>query len=887
MAGRRSITSLPILQVNGTNITEPKAILDTIAENFVHCSSSENYRQGFVEYSRRHYRLCSAAFNSDNTEAYNSLFTIAELRDAISSTGTTAVGPDKLHYTFFRQLPESTLNFILLTLNDLWSKHIFPAAWREAVVIPLPKPGKDRKNPAHYRTISLTSCFGKIFERMIGKRLSWFLEENNLISKYQSGFRKRHTTYDHIIRLETDIRKGFKYKKTTTAVFLDISRAYEMVHKPVLIFKLHKLGIRGHLAHYLVGFLTGERRFQIRFRSEYSDTFSLQNGLPQGSCISPILFNIMINDLFDTVPSNISYSLFADDCSIWCTDSDSEHSISRLQLALDNIDEWSKKNGCIFSPSKSAVVIFSKNTGMLRTVSDLRLSQHIIPHVNHFKFLGIVLDSRLSMTKHMEHIKTKCSKRLNLFRCVAGTDFGADRKTLIQLYKTLVLPIIEYGAVVYSGASENTLKKIDTIQNSFIRIALGVMKTSPIPSLQVEAAIQPLCLRRMEQTLRYTSKIMFHPDHNTFKSLRVLPSIHHSYIGPAEKRSGLKIASRVKKLSSDLGYIQSEILPQQRVGTPPWLLKDRDVIFLLECPKTLVTAQDIQQRFLELRHRLHNFHFIFTDGSKDGDRTSNAIYCSDNERFKQTRLQNNTSIYIAELHAIFQALQHSQEQQLRRVVICTDSRSVAQSLATNCPSSFLLSNIINLHNQLANNDTQIRFVWIPSHSGIHGNEQADRLAKEALLVNNITHIPIEYQSIKASIRHATLKSWQIQWTNTTRATQLRRIKPKTEVWISANRENRQEEKVLARLRLGHTIFTHSYIYYQEARPTCTTCQHPQTVEHILVRCPLYRRQRTKMVHFCHRQRLPFNLETILGDTQPELLRLMFSFLREIKLFEKI
>ena len=98
LAGRRSITSLPVLQVNGTNITEPKAILDTIAENFVHCSSSENYRQGFVEYSRRHYRLCSAAFNSNNTEAYNSVFTVAELRDAISSTGTTAVGPDKLHY---------------------------------------------------------------------------------------------------------------------------------------------------------------------------------------------------------------------------------------------------------------------------------------------------------------------------------------------------------------------------------------------------------------------------------------------------------------------------------------------------------------------------------------------------------------------------------------------------------------------------------------------------------------------------------------------------------------------------------------------------------------------------------------------------------------------
>ena len=471
-----------------------------------------------------------------------------------------------------------------------------------------------------------------------------------------------------------------------------------MVHKPILIFKLRELGLRGNLAEYLVGFLTGERHFQVRFRSVYSHTYPLENGLPQGSCLSPTLFNIMINDLFDTVPPNIEYSLFADDCAIWCVDSDSQHSIPRLQRALDKIEEWSRKNGCIFSPTKSAVVTFSKNNRM-RQASELRIAGAVIPRLDSFKFLGIVLDSRLSMVQHIAHIKAKCNKRLNLFRCIAGTEYGADRKTLLYLYKALVLPIIEYGSVVYAGASDNTLKRLDTIQNSFIRIALGVMKTSPISSLQVEAFIPPLHLRRMEQSLRYTSKILFQPNHSTCRALHVLPSIHHNYIGPSEKRSGLTIASRLKKFSTELNYIQPEIHPLSKLN-PPWLVRERQVLYLFDCPKTLISPQETQQRFLDLQSQLHTFHFIFTDGSKDGERTSNAVYCGRDQQVRQTRLTNNTSIYIAELHAVYQALYLIKQRNLHRAVICTDSLSVVQSLQAEHSSSSLLTQILNIHQEL-------------------------------------------------------------------------------------------------------------------------------------------------------------------------------------------
>ena len=886
LSGKRSITNLPVLRLNGMNISEPTEIVNTIAATFSRCSSSDNYSPEFIERSRREFVFLPHSFDSDNAEIYNVDFTMSELRDAISSAGSTSTGPDKLHYAFFRQLPENTLQFMLLTLNDLWHKQIFPAAWREAIVIPILKPGKDKSNPANYRPISLTSCFGKIFERMVGIRLNWFLEENSLLTRYQSGFRKNHTTYDHIVRLETDIRKGFKYKKSTTAVFLDISRAYDMVHKPILIYKLHKIGIRGNLAKYLLGFLSENRIFQVRFRSVYSDTHSLQNGLPQGSCISPTLFNIMINDLFDTVPPNIAYSLFADDCAIWCTDHDSEHSIPRLQRALNSIEVWSKKNGFIFSPTKSAVVTFSKNNRM-RQASQLQLSGSIIPRLNSFKFLGIVLDARLSMNKHVEYIKSKCVKRLNLVRCLAGTDYGADRKTLLHLYKTLVLPIIEYGAVIYSGASENTLKKIDTIQNSFLRVALGVMKTSPIPSLQVEAVMPPLHLRRMEQTIRYTSKVLFHPHHAAFNSLHVLPSIHHNYVGPAEKRSGLTIASRVKKFSSDLGYIIPDISPTLKLAFPPWMMNDRDVMFLFTCSKTLYSSREIQQQFLELRDNFNHFQFIFTDGSKEGERTSNSVYCGFNQHVVQHRLPNNTSIFIAELHAVLTALHIIDRRNMQKTVICTDSRSVVQSLATRNPSSTMLRHICNIHQDLTNAGRHIKFLWIPGHCGIQGNEQADKFAKEALNLNNITDTETEYQSIKTTLRHSVLKHWQTLWADIPRATQLRRIKTRVEVWSTSNRNNRREEKVLARLRLGHTAFTHGFIYSGEARPICNPCQHPLTVEHILVECPLYRLQRGRLIDYCTKENIPFCLSSLLGDTQPELLDLMFSFLKGIKLFDKL
>ena len=884
LSGKKNCPSLPILRINNVAITEPQNIVDSIAKTIARVSSSQSYRPGFLDIARRDFPLPQDAFFSDNLERYNVLFSISELTDAISSTGNTSVGPDRLHYQFFRHLPDSALDLILRTLNDLWTRGIFPEGWKEAIVIAIPKPGKCRTNPENYRPISLTSCFGKIFERMVSKRLSWYLEHNNLLSKYQSGFRKNHHTMDHIVRLETEVRKGFKFKKHTTAVFLDITRAYDMVYCPALLFKLHKLGIRGHLARYLVNFLSGSRPFQLRFRSIFSTTCSLENGLPQGSCLSPMLFNVMINDLFDMIQTGISYSLFADDCAIWCTDKDSAHSIPRLQHALNQLDAWSMKNGCIFSPTKSAVMVFSKHNTML-DVPALSLSGNVIPSVSSFKFLGIVLDSRLSMTKHVQHIKSKCARRMNLFRCIAGTDFGADRQTLLQLYKTLVLPVIEYGSVVYAGGSESTLKKLDTIQNAFLRIATGAMKTTPIPSLLVEAVVTPLSLRRMEQSLRYANKIMYHPDHSTYKSLRILPSIHHNYVGPAEKRSGLTIASRLKKFSAELQFIQPRILRPPMLTLAPWEKRNWETSFLFTCQKDMLSPVEIQQQFVQFQHTFYDFKFIFTDGSKQGDRVADAVFIGDTWPPIQHRLPDGASVYSAELHGVLAALYFIDERGWKKVVMCIDSRSVVQSLNVTYPSSPLLISIYNLLHVLTNNGTSIHFLWIPGHKGIHGNTQADRYAKEALAMPHITQIPISYETTKSHLRQLVMQNWQYQWTLIGPHTQLRQIKPNIEFWETAKRSSRYEERILARLRLGHTYYTHKYIFSRDDRPFCNSCNRTLSVKHIILDCTQFIFERQHLIRLCTHKNLPVTMASVLGDASSDLHDALLKFLRDIHLLE--
>ena len=129
-------------------------------------------------------------FKSSNMEHYNKEFTIRELKNALKKFHDTAVGSDDIHYQFLKHLPDRSFNCLLKIFNQIWQTDVLPDSWKEAVVIHIPKPGKNSTNPSNYRPIALTSCICKTMERMVNDRLVLFLEKNKLISIHQSGFRR-------------------------------------------------------------------------------------------------------------------------------------------------------------------------------------------------------------------------------------------------------------------------------------------------------------------------------------------------------------------------------------------------------------------------------------------------------------------------------------------------------------------------------------------------------------------------------------------------------------------------------------------------------------------------------------------------------------------------
>jgi len=245
----------------------------------------------------------------------NKNFNITELDQILYEVKrNSSPGIDTIPYELYINAPKSLKELLLKLINNSWNLNEIPQIWKTAIVCPVYKPLKDRYDPKSYRPISLTSTSCKIMEKMIANRLRWYLEKNRLLHKSQSGFRIFCSTNDAIARLKVDAENSINGGNFTIALMIDFSRAFDVLWVDGLLLKLRKLNITGNVFWWIKNFLQ-DRNYVVKLNEAFSDPYTLDNGTPQGSSLSPLLFLIMVND-FPKLSQFTMEALFADDCTI-------------------------------------------------------------------------------------------------------------------------------------------------------------------------------------------------------------------------------------------------------------------------------------------------------------------------------------------------------------------------------------------------------------------------------------------------------------------------------------------------------------------------------------------------------------------------------------------
>ena len=273
------------------------------------------------------------------------------------------------------------------------------------MVKPIHKSG-DKKLVKNYQPISTLPNINKIFEKLIYCRLSYFFESTGVISDAQYGFRKSRDTQLAALKLIDCILPAFSNNDTYAAcIFLDFSKAFDTVDHQLLLTKLEKYGIRG-TAHKLLYSYLSNRKMTVQINNKFSKSVDVNIGVPQGSCLGPLLYLLYANDL-QNILCNLTPVVFADDTSLIETSNCLPTLTLKLNYLLSIIIDWSNYNKLSLNKDKTKWMLFRHRSA---DEPKLYMNGEIIERVDTFKYLGFIIDNKLKHNAHLINLRSRMSR---------------------------------------------------------------------------------------------------------------------------------------------------------------------------------------------------------------------------------------------------------------------------------------------------------------------------------------------------------------------------------------------------------------------------------------------------------------------------------------------
>lgn len=753
--------------------------------------------------------------------ANDSLFTEEEVLGCLRSMNANkAPGPD--HLTADICLAFSIKQITLLTkiMNRCLKLSHFPENWKIAQVIPLPKPNKsDYSNTSSYRPIGLINIFGKLLEKLICQRISYHLEKNNKSNSLQFGFKQQTSTTDALKKIIDMITAAKTSKQLVIAISLDIQAAFDNAWWPLLFKRLKQAQCPQNLYKIILSYIQN-RKVSLNY-ADTTQTKVMTRGCIQGSVCGPLFWNIILDDLFEEkLPDGCHLQAFADDVLLIVNNKKVADLETTANKALKIIFEWGKEAKLSFAPSKTQLIAFTPKAKAAKII----INNTELHYVDEIKVLGIIVDKNLKFIKHVKYIIDKSLKIYNKLSKFVRPTWGAQPENIRIIYKHVIVPIITYAAGIWGSATKYELVKnqLRSLQRGFAIKIIRAFKTVSATASIALAGLTPLHLKVDEVAALEKAKMSgitpMLPDDIPIER----PAKSYELLHPADRKQII------------FHYAVSQI----------------DINKL--CPSELTQ--------------------IYTDGSKHNeDRVGAAFvaYKPDGCKIvKKFKLHPTSSVYQAELFAIENACSWATQNEILNIAILSDSLSSLKEIENKDSNNRAVVSIHKYIRDIESNNGKVIFIWVKSHIGINGNEEADEAAKEAAE----SHKPFSFAKFPLSFLKHKIKSINLVrsdeiYNTGIQGNHTRKIFPNLKS-IHKLFETVSPSFEITQVLTGHGFhLTYLHKFKIKSTDKCP-CDHltPQSLQHLIENCPRYTATRLKHTLTCNFREIkdPYDINEIIN-----------------------
>ena len=386
----------------------------------------------------------------------------AEVEDIIEDLKDNGSGLNKISNSVLEYSKDTIAPILSNIINKCIDQGYFPTELKAGCITPIHKTGP-KTSIKNYRPVCSLSSLSKIIEKVVYNRMINFIDKNDILSSKQYRFRKNMDTDTALANYIDYLLSGFKDGKYTVSIFMDLSKAFDVLNHTILKNKLEHYGFRSNFLNFLMDFIQ-DREYFVSANGYTSHKKTVNIGVPQGSTLGPLLFLLYINDMINC-SDILNFSLFADDSTASHSDSNLDSTLATIKTEFRKVLDWLLANKLIINLQKTNLMLFT-NRARPATIS-LNIDNNTITEISETKFLGVMVDNQLSWNAHIKHISNKISKSVAILRVLRDI---FPKYILKSLYQTLTYPYFNYCNLIWGTAYDANLNPLVLMQKKCICI---------------------------------------------------------------------------------------------------------------------------------------------------------------------------------------------------------------------------------------------------------------------------------------------------------------------------------------------------------------------------------------------------------------------------------